>query len=176
MARTSEQLLDDAIAVLRRGGVVTIESVAAEAGMSKAGVVHHFASKEALMLGVVDRVVDLWEARLADLAGRSEDPLARLRAYVDFGVTGVFDGADLALLADVKLRDVLAARWRERLQPWFGIEAPGSAEQKASLQAARLIADGAWTDQALGLLTMTPAERERVRGVAQRLIDAGEQR
>lgn len=175
MAKTTTQLLDDAISVLRRGGVVTIDSVASEAGMSKAGVVHHFPSKEALMVGVVDRVLDLWEDELTEAIGGDADPVERLRAYVDLGVLSDFDGGDLALLADVKLRDTLAAQWQKRLRPWFGEGASGTSAQKASLQAARLLADGAWTDQALGLLTMTGEQKALVRSIAQRLIDEGSQ-
>lgn len=175
MAKTTGQLLDDAISVLRRGGVVTIDSVASAAGMSKAGVVHHFPSKEALMVGVVDRVLDLWEAQLTAAVTADADPVERLRAYVDLGVLADFDGGDAALLADAKLRDTLAAQWHKRLYPWFGEDAPGTAAQKASLQAARLIADGAWTDQALGLLTMTGEQKALVRSIAQRLIDEGSQ-
>lgn len=173
MAKSTEQILDDAIAVLRRGGVVTINSVATEAGLSKAGVVHHFASKEVLMVGVVDRVIDLWEAQLIEAVGTPEDPVERLRAYVDFSVLNDFDGGDLALLADASLREQLATQWRVRLQPWFGVDVPGTSLQKASLQAARLIADGAWTDQALGLLTMPADQREHVRVIAQQLINGG---
>ena len=174
MAKTTEQLSDCAIEILQRGGVVTIDSVASEAGMSKAGVVHHFPTKEALMLGLIDRVMDLWEASWRH--SRSlKDPVERLRTYVNFSLVADFDGGDLALLADVKLRDVLASRWRDRMQPWFGVDAPGDPAQKASFQAARLIADGAWTNQALGLVTMTAEERTHLRTIAQRLIDEGVQ-
>lgn len=173
MAKTAQQLMDDAISVLRRGDVVTIASVASEAGMSKAGVVHHFPTKESLMAGLVDRVLDIWEEELIAAVKGSTDPVERLRAYVDLGVLSNFDGGDLPLLADVKLRDTLAAQWHERLRPWFGEDALGTSVQKASLQAARLIADGAWTDQALGLLTMTAEQKELVQGIAQRLIDGG---
>lgn len=175
MATTTEQLSDCAIEILQRGGVVTIDSVASEAGMSKAGVVHHFPTKEALMLGLIDRVMDLWEGQLAGTVGASKDPVERLRTYVNFSLVADFDGGDLALLADVKLRDVLASRWRDRMQPWFGVDAPGDPAQKASFQAARLIADGAWTNQALGLVTMTAEERTHLRTIAQRLIDEGVQ-
>lgn len=175
MAKTTQQLLDDAISVLRRGGVVTIDSVAAEAGMSKAGVVHHFPSKEALMVGLVDRVLDIWEDELTTAVEGATDPVERLRAYVDLGVLSDFDGGDLALLADVKLRDTLTAQWQERLRPWFGEDAPGTAAQKASLRTARLIADGAWTGQAIGFFTMTGEQKALVRGIAQRLIDEGTQ-
>lgn len=154
---------------------MTIDSVAAEAGMSKAGVVHHFPSKEALMVGLVDRVLDIWEGELTAAVEEVSDPIERLRAYVDLGVLSDFDGGDLALLADVKLRDTLTAQWQERLRPWFGEEAPGTTAQKASLQAARLIADGAWTGQAIGFLTMTGEEKALVRSIAQRLIDEGTQ-
>ena len=51
-------LLDAAVDLLRGGHVVTLDSVATAVGLSKAGVVHHFATKEVLMVAVVDRVAD----------------------------------------------------------------------------------------------------------------------
>lgn len=101
--------------------------------------------------------------------GTPEDPIERLRTCVDFSVLTDFDGGDPALLADVELPERLAARWRERLRSRFGTGPPGTPAQQASLQAARLIADGAWTDQATGLLTMTGGQRQLVREITQRL-------
>ena len=68
MARPSRraELLDAAIAVIRRDGAraLTLDAVAAEAGVSKGGVLYHFASKRALIDGLLERWLDDFEAGL----------------------------------------------------------------------------------------------------------------
>src|ERR671914_2182921 len=68
MARPSRrtELLDAAVAVVRRDGAaaLTLDAVAAEAGVSKGGVLYHFASKRALIDGLLQRWLDDFEARL----------------------------------------------------------------------------------------------------------------
>ncbi len=172
MTDRSAILLDAAIELLRDGQVVTLDSVAKEVGLSKAGVVHHFPTKQALMLGVVDRVADGWEAALHAETGPDAGPIERLRIYVDYVLRTDFDGGDLALLADPHLRAELAARWAERLAPWTDTDTVSDPAGRARLQSARLIADGLWADSAIGLLTMTADERDRVRDLALGLIDA----
>ncbi len=56
----AEVILDAAGAVLRRGGAraLTIDAVATEAGLSKGGVLHHYASKDALILALVGRKLE----------------------------------------------------------------------------------------------------------------------
>lgn len=57
LADRPEIILDAANAVLRRNGAraLTIDAVAAAAGLSKGGVMHHFASKDALVAALVAR-------------------------------------------------------------------------------------------------------------------------
>lgn len=172
MARTKTDLLDHAIDVLRSGGTLTIESLAQRAGLTKPGVLHHFPSKEALMEGLIERVGMLWEQQLTSVTGPNDaDPVSRFRAYVTRSLTQDFDGADLALLGDVRLRAQLCQQWTERLAPWFGDDIPATPPQRALLHAARLLADGAWFDQGLGIATMTDDERSAVRAVALDLIE-----
>ncbi|GJE46539.1 TetR/AcrR family transcriptional regulator [Methylobacterium soli] len=54
-----EIILDAAEALLRRSGsrTLTIDAVAAEAGLSKGGVLHHYASKDALVTALAARKV-----------------------------------------------------------------------------------------------------------------------
>ena len=63
----AEVILDAAGAVLRRGDAraLTIDAVAAEAGLSKGGVLHHYASKDALILALVDRKLQHLRAGIA---------------------------------------------------------------------------------------------------------------
>ena len=57
LAERPEIILEAAAAVLLKAGArgLTIDAVAAEAGLSKGGVLHHYASKEALILALVAR-------------------------------------------------------------------------------------------------------------------------
>lgn len=165
------EILHHAVEVLRRGGALTMDAVAREAGLTRPGVLHHFASKEALTVAVVDHIVDLWEEDLRKRARSDDSALGRLRSYVDFALTAEFDASDLALLADVRLRDRLCARWIEQLDPWLGWNVNGPAAQRAGLRAARLLADEAWMNSALGISTVHQDERENLHAIALGLID-----
>lgn len=64
---TRARLLDAAERVLLARGQsnFTLDAVAAEAGVSKGGLLYHFASKEALLVGLVRRVADRSAAIIA---------------------------------------------------------------------------------------------------------------
>lgn len=176
MPSSAEQVLDAAVAVLRRGDAVSMDSVAREAGLSKAGVIHHFRTKQSLTLAVVDRVVARWETALLALVGEfPDDPTARLRAYVEHAIVSDVDPSDLALMCDLHLRDELTARWVEQLAPWLGegIETT-SPKRRAALRAARHLADGVWFNQAFGATRMTDQERAAIAALALGLIDRGD--
>lgn len=168
-----QRLLDLAIVVLRRGDALTLDALAKEAGLTKPGIVHHFASKEQLMLAVVDHIVDQWESELRHIMGEEADAVSMLRAYVEHAFTGTFDPSDLALLADIRLRERLRKQWTDRLAAWLG---PADGPQRRpEYIAARLLADGAWFNQALGIEAMAADERSDVRRVALQLIDSHEE-
>ncbi|WP_394255442.1 TetR/AcrR family transcriptional regulator [Pseudoclavibacter helvolus] len=171
---TKTELLDVAVEVLRRGDALTLNAVAGDAGISKPGVVYHFTSKESLSVEVVDHIVDRWERELRAHAGDSTKPLDLLRSYVDYAVTGEFDLSDLALLADVKIRDSLCEQWSTRMSPWLGLDIEGGPGQRASLRAARLLADGAWFNKALGITITKEDELPALRSIALALVNQGD--
>src|SRR5919201_2473277 len=57
---TRQRLLEAAGAVIRRDGpqALTLDAVAAQAGVSKGGLLYHFASKRELLDALVDRWLD----------------------------------------------------------------------------------------------------------------------
>ena len=171
---TKIELLDHAVEVLRRGDALTLDAVAREAGLTKPGVVHHFGTKEVLTVAVVNRIIDRWEADLHTRASADAEPIDKLRAYVDYALNGDFDSSDLALLADVNLRERLSALWAERLTPWLGTDIDTDPASRASLRAARLLADGAWFNAALGIPTVRDDERSVLRAIALQLVNEGD--
>lgn len=171
---TKIELLDHAVEVLRRGDALALDAVAREAGLTKPGVVHHFGTKEVLTVAVVNRIIDRWEADLHTRASADAEPIDKLRAYVDYALNGDFDSSDLALLADVNLRERLSALWAERLTPWLGSDIDTDPASRASLRAARLLADGAWFNAALGIPTVRDDERSVLRAIALQLVNEGD--
>lgn len=77
-----DRLLDLAEEIVRNGGgaALTIGALAQAAGVSKGGVQYSFASKDALVRGLIDRWTGQFDALLGD--PRSEDPVAFVHRYI----------------------------------------------------------------------------------------------
>ena len=91
-ART--RVLDAAEAIIRARGVpaLTLDGAAREAGVSKGGLLHHFASKEALLVALMRRLAEGIEADFHAIAeAQPEGPARALRACLAF----TFDQPDI---------------------------------------------------------------------------------
>jgi len=84
---TRTRILDAVEGIVQARGVpaLTLEAVARDAGMSKGGLLYHFASKEALLVGVMRRLADFVEQEMAGfLAAHPPGPHRVARAYVNW--------------------------------------------------------------------------------------------
>ncbi len=169
---TRNEILDGALDVLRCGDALTLDAVAARAGLTKPGLVHHFRTKEALAVAVVEHVAQRWLDGLRRYAGEAPSPVERLRAYIRYTMTEPIDASDLALLADAKLSGRLVALWDRTLSPWMGEVIEASPADRARCRAARLAADGAWFDRALGVVSYSHEDLAEVLDVALSLTPA----
>ena len=152
---TRAKLLDSASAVIRRDGAqsLTLDAVAAEAGVSKGGLLYHFRSKRDLLDALVARWLDEFQ-RDIDEAGGSF-PVGYVRA--SDGAKAEEAGLLAALVADP---DVLTAV-RERYATWQDrIVNEGGDPVEATV--ARLAADGLWLADLLGMAPPEGALRMRV--------------
>lgn len=62
---------------------LTLDAVAAEAGLSKGGILYHFPTKDALIRGMVDRLIEQTESEINRLKAADPEPKGRsLRAYL----------------------------------------------------------------------------------------------
>ena len=79
---SKEQILDAATAVVlaRGAGHLTLDAVAAQAGLSKGGLLYHFPSKESLLHGLIDRMHKQFDQAQAEAL--AERKLNLLQAYV----------------------------------------------------------------------------------------------
>lgn len=171
---TRTQVLDRACDLLREGGVLSLDSVARAAGLTKPGLMYHFPTKQALVLGVVDHVTEGYRDALARLLPGGLDESAwtdRVRAYVDWACTAELDAADLVVFSDPRLRDALAERWSARMSSLVDAPLGTPRDVEARVTAARLLADGVWLATALGTPVLTPAQLTGVRTVAEELLE-----
>lgn len=79
-----EAILDAADRLLARYGYkkMTVDDLAADAGIGKGSVYLHFASKEDVVLSHVDRIVDRLCDRMEQIAARDEAASMRLKAML----------------------------------------------------------------------------------------------
>lgn len=102
---TRERILEAMRTVLARGGAsaVTLESVAAEAGLSKGGLLYHFKNKEALYAGLLAEAEADVIAQMRARTGR----MSAARAYLDFALPAseLEAASTSALIAAVRADD-----------------------------------------------------------------------
>ncbi|GAA3951941.1 TetR/AcrR family transcriptional regulator [Actinomadura viridis] len=140
-------LLDAAEALLSEQGTqaLTLTAVADRAGVSKGGLLYHFPTKEALVKGLVARVIEEFDALVAE----HEDgaPGSYSRAYVEATfeiLTGEARAhrrwsAIMAAATDPEL----AAPLNEAMTRWHG-RAPDEDPDPVTGVIVRLAAEGLW--------------------------------
>lgn len=103
-----DAILDATDRLLARFGYrkMTVEDIAAEAGIGKGTIYLHFASKEEVVLSHVDRVVDRLKERLREIAGSDVSAAERLRSML---LTRVLFRFDSVQHYTQSLNDLLAA-------------------------------------------------------------------
>jgi AcrR family transcriptional regulator len=159
-------LLDAAEAVVLEAGAahLTLDAVAARAGVSKGGLLYHFPSKQALLEGMVSQVLARFD-EAEDRAGhRLDTDVARtLKAYVLATLQDSIrpDRVSAALLAAGANHPDLLAPVREHLRRHLEqmVDSGLSFERAASVMFA---VDGLWLAELLGVSPLTEPERRRV--------------
>jgi AcrR family transcriptional regulator len=161
---TRERVLDAAFRTTRGGGGrFTVDAVAKEAGVSKGAVLHHFPSKEALAVGMLERQLDEFDGLIErHLAEEPEGKPGRwLRAYVraSFEVGAGDPAVNDALLAAMATEPDLLSSFEGRFESWRQrAEADGVDRTRANL--VRLAVDGLATAESFGLGAPEGEERE----------------
>ncbi|HLS63222.1 MAG TPA: TetR/AcrR family transcriptional regulator [Ruania sp.] len=170
---THARILLAAREMLSADGTVSLDSVARQVGLTKPGLMHHFPSKEALMVALVDAVIDQWEEQLTETLGAEPAEVGavdRIGAYARFVLSQDFDRSDVVVFADPRLHRTLVDRWEERMTPWWSVPDDATETTRTRLLAVRLLADGAWFASASGMLVPSPEERRRLRPLVEELL------
>lgn len=165
---TRADLLDAAVDVVRRDGAqaLTLDAVAAEAGVSKGGLLYHFASKRQLLDAMIARWLDEWEAEFEADEGEDGFVAAFVRTSHLGGAAPEQRQAEVGLLAALAAEPEVLTTVRERYATWQDrVQHEGSDPVEATV--ARLAADGLWLADLLGL---APPQGELREAVLARLL------
>ncbi|MFE8971857.1 TetR/AcrR family transcriptional regulator [Streptomyces cyaneofuscatus] len=175
--RTSKrtQILEAATRVVEREGVksVTFDSVAAEAGLTKGGLLYHFASRDDLVQAIHQHLADEWEAQMIAAAGKPADlatPEERLAAYSRISSQSA-TRAELLFMLEGSTTPGHAAPWDAVMERWAPSLTTDDVDDRAALDRfiARLAADGLWLYESLNTEPLAPELR---RALAERIAGA----
>ena len=171
--RTSNRtrILDAAVRVINRDGVraVTFESVAAEANLTRGGLLYHFPSREALLRGIDVHLVQAWEASMEAIVGKPTAETSESERHEAFVRVSAHSAtrAELMFMLESVAPEASQAPWSEAMLRW----APQAPIARASAPAdpaeldrfvARLAADGLWIYEAMYAGKLDEATRSQV--------------
>lgn len=158
------------MAVEKGAGKVSLDSVAKEAGLTKGGVLYNFPSKEALVSGMLERLMSIYTPKMteysATLKGQANPTLQSI-----FHVIGELDAMNtnipMAILATAAhktellkpLREEKALRHAQVCQEATLDNHPQAADEASLLWAA---AEGLMLLDMLGLLPFDNAQKMRL--------------
>lgn len=149
-----QQLLDAAATLAVRAGVgnLRLDAVAAAAGVSKGGLLHHFPSRQSLLEALCEECLSRFDRRIeAELAADAVAAGRFSRAYLQV-MTGievtererVWGLLSVVLFAEPEFRD----RWGRWLAAHLARH--GETEQSVLFDIVRLAADGIWLSDMSG--------------------------
>jgi AcrR family transcriptional regulator len=169
---TRSRLLGAAVRVIDRGGpgALTLASVAAEAGVSKGGLLYHFPAKEALVDALVEDWLDRVEAEAGTLAGRWGWGRSYVRVCQGRGRSEEDRATNVALLAALAADPERLTAVRDRWASWQ-LRMVEECRDPVAATVARLAADGLWLADLLGLAPPRGAHRA---AVVRRLLELAE--
>jgi AcrR family transcriptional regulator len=142
------RLLDCAARLAVEQGLasVSVQAVAQAAGVTKGGLFHHFASKQALVVAVCDDLLDQLDREIEDYLAKDPQTGGRFsRAYVRAmfadrarGSQSPWAALTMSMIADPHCSQAWDLWLKTRLQ------AHAETDGGTLLEVVRLAADGAW--------------------------------
>jgi AcrR family transcriptional regulator len=175
-------ILDAAVRVLLRDGVMrlTLDGVAAEAGVSKGGVFYHFANKDALVGAMVTHTAQTMKAQSEKIALSDPEPVGRrMRAYFrcafqEIPKSGSPEAGDdpeivptelarvmMSLMAAMAMNPQLLEPTRPLFEEMMN-DIIGDSQNPDDDLLLWLAIDGFWLWQLLGLVKSNPAMQTKI--------------
>jgi AcrR family transcriptional regulator len=170
LSRNSKKalVLTAAAKVVSERGIfnLTLDAVAKEAGISKGGLLYHYASKEKLVEDMVEFLAENYVEKIDRRAEEYTDETGRwTRAFLDVTVHNSSREMNAGLLAAKAVNPALMQPIRDAYQYWQG-RLMNDGIDPTDAMIVRLAADGIWLSQ---LLDLEQLDEEMLRKVQERL-------
>lgn len=167
-ASTRDKIIDAAMSIVREQGVakLTLDEAAKCAGLSKGGVLYHFKTKDALIRGVVELLINQCDSIQQSYYDREpEGPYRWVRAVVRTGFDPNGPASDKlasALLASIAVNPELVAPLQAQYDKWIARIATDSPDPlRAGLICMAM--DGHYFEKILGLDLCDETKREQMK-------------
>lgn len=174
--QTRQQLLKAAVnLILTKGATqLTLDQVAADAGVSKGGLLHHYPTKDALVFGLMKLGFASFEDRIQRHLQADPSPTAGrwLRAYIHATFESAPDEERLTqalFMLTANSPELIEAKKAELSALFSHMEIDDIAPERAWV--VRLACDALWSDDLVGLLQIDESMRQRLRDELLRLVD-----
>lgn len=158
-----DRILEGVVQIIERDGVtaVTFDAVAAETGLTRGGIIYHFASREDLLVATHRHLAQKWAMELDALVPSAHTQADRYAAYVRSSSREA-TRAELLLMLESGRDEILGAIWAEVINQWAP-PVPDDDDPAAMRRfLARLAADGLWAHQAAAGKSLSPKVKARV--------------
>jgi AcrR family transcriptional regulator len=146
-----QQLLESAafVAVERGLGALTLDLVAQRTGVSKGGLIYHFPSKHALIEGLFNYLLALFESSINEYIAQDSNPRGQFsRAYVRASAFPKNEPSESKLLGALALSMSNDALFATVWQKWVISQMEKHSENAGSAlgRMIRYAADGIWLE------------------------------
>jgi AcrR family transcriptional regulator len=174
-ASSYDVIVDAAETVVMESGAahMTLDAVAAKAGVSKGGLLHHFPTKVALLEAMINRLIEVrGKSRKKIFRKLPESPTRTLKAYMLAALLRdkKYDRVGAPLLAPLAHNPKLAEPVREAIRKAYAeIVSEGVKFERAAVLA--LAADGLLIQETLSISPFTEDERSKIVEELLRLAD-----
>lgn len=163
----------EAVVIEHGASHMTLDAVAAQAKVSKGGLLYHFPSQHHLLMAMLKRFMDqieiLVEQTRASLPARPGQELkAHILAWFSLGQEHRHLASALlaAVTRDPGLLDIVREK---RRQKWSALTAISPRPELTTI--ATLAVEGLWMSELMGTAAYTPREHARIRSALLRLVD-----
>lgn len=170
-----ERIIDAAEQVVLEEGAshMTMDAVAAKAGVSKGGLIYHFPSQRDLLQAMLQRFVDRVETRMAQAREElPESPVRNIKAYIHawFTLGSEYRRTASALLATITREPELLQTVQKKHRAVLAeiIEAAPNPELAIVLSLAT---EGMWMSELLNISPLADHERARIQQLLLKLAD-----
>jgi AcrR family transcriptional regulator len=162
--RVRAQLLEACAHMILAQGVagLTLDAVAQMAGVSKGGLLHHFASKQALLDALYNELLEQMDAQVSNAMKKDPLPFGSFsRAYITVNTAASSQKKQARLIEVMMLESLSQEKMRQRWDTWLEqrLQKSGPEERSARLMLARYAADGLWLNDLMH--TAQPGARQR---------------